>query len=75
MLAVILKLPIPGGAPGSSTISAALDIASGSVIAQHYRRHYQQEFLWFLKLIEPAGPDRVELHLVCANYATHKTPR
>ena len=48
--------------------------ASGSVIAQHYRRHRHQEFLRFLKLIDAAVPDGLELHLVCDNYATHKTP-
>jgi hypothetical protein len=38
------------------------------------RRHRHQEFLPFLKLIDAAVPDGLELHLVCDNYATHKTP-
>jgi transposase len=59
---------------GTTSLFAALDIASGSVIAQHYRRHRHQEFLRFLKLIDAAVPDGLELHLVCDNYATHKTP-
>ncbi len=59
---------------GTTSLFAALDIASGSVIAQHYRRHRHQEFLRFLKLIDGAVPDGLELHLVCDNYATHKTP-
>ncbi len=58
---------------GTTSLFAALDIASGSVIAQHYRRHRHQEFLRFLKLINAAVPDGLELHLVCDNYATHKT--
>ena len=58
---------------GTTSLFAALDIASGSVIAQHYRRHRHQEFLRFLKLIDAAVPDGLELHLVCDNYATHKT--
>jgi transposase len=59
---------------GTTSLFAALDIGSGSVIAQHYRRHRHQEFLRFLKLIDAAVPDGLELHLVCDNYATHKTP-
>ena len=59
---------------GTTSLFAALDIASGSVIAQHYRQHRHQEFLRFLKLIDAAVPDGLELHLVCDNYATHKTP-
>jgi len=38
---------------GATSLFAALDVASGSVIAQQYRRHRHQEFLRFLKLIEP----------------------
>jgi transposase len=58
---------------GTTSLFAAMDIASGSVIAQHYRRHRHQEFLRFLKLIDAAVPNGLELHLVCDNYATHKT--
>ena len=42
--------------------------------AQHYRRHRHQEFLRFLKLIDDAVPDDLDLHLICDNCATHKTP-
>ncbi len=59
---------------GTTSLFAAMDIASGSVIAQHYRRHRHQEFLRFLKLIDAAVPDGLELHLVCDLCATHKTP-
>ena len=59
---------------GTTSLFAAMDIASGSVIAQHYRRHRHQEFLRFLKLIDAAVPGGLELHLVCDSYATHKTP-
>jgi transposase len=54
-------------------LSAALETASGSVIAHHYRRHRHQEFLRFLKLIDAAVPSGLDLHLICDNYATHKT--
>ena len=59
---------------GTTSLFAAYDLASGSVIAQHYRRHRHQEFLRFLKLIDAAVPKDLELHLVLDNYATHKTP-
>jgi transposase len=59
---------------GTASLFAACDLASGSVIAQHYRRHRHQEFLRFLKLIDKAVPEDLDLHLVLDNYATHKTP-
>jgi transposase len=59
---------------GTTSLFAAYDLASGSVIAQHYRRHRHQEFLRFLKLIDTAVPKDLDLHLVLDNYATHKTP-
>jgi len=76
-------LPIMPGTParmthtyvrhGTTSLFAALDIVSGSVIAQHYRRHRHQEFLRFLKTIDAAVPNHLDLHLICDNYATHKT--
>src|SRR4029079_7757279 len=59
---------------GTTSLVAAFDLASGSVIAQHYRRHRHQEFLRFLKLIDAAVPKDLDLHLVLDNYDTHKTP-
>ena len=59
---------------GTTSLFAAFDINSGSVIAQSYRRHRHQEFLRFLKLIDTAVPKDLDLHLVLDNYATHKTP-
>ena len=60
---------------GTTSLFVAYDLASGSVIAQHYRRHRHLEFLRFLKLIDSAVPKDLDLHLVLDNYATHKTPR
>ena len=57
---------------GTTSLFAAFDLASGSVIAQPYRRHRHQEFLRFLKLIDKAVPK--DLHLVLDNYATYKMP-
>ena len=59
---------------GTTSLFAAFDLASGSVLAQPYRRHRHQEFLRFLKLIDKAVPKELDLHLVPDNYATHKTP-
>ena len=59
---------------GTTSLFAALNPATGSVIAQHHRRHRHQEFLKFLKAIDAATPGDLQLHLVCDNYATHKTP-
>lgn len=59
---------------GTTSLFAAFELSSGSVIAQHYRRHRHQEFLRFLKLIDTAVPRDLDLHLVLDNYATHKTP-
>src|ERR1700722_12082660 len=59
---------------GTTSLFAAFDLASGSVIAQPYRRHRHQEFLRFLKLIDAAVPKGLDLHLVLDNSAPHKTP-
>jgi transposase len=59
---------------GTTSLFAAYDIGSGSVIAQHYRKHRHQEFIRFLKLIDQAVPKDLDLHLALDNYATHKTP-
>ena len=59
---------------GTTSLFAAFELSSGSVIAQSYRRHRHQEFLRFLKLIDAAVPRDLDLHLVLDNYATHKTP-
>jgi transposase len=59
---------------GTTSLFAAYDIGSGSVIAQSYRKHRHQEFLRFLKVIDDAVPKDLDLHLVLDNYATHKTP-
>ena len=57
---------------GTLTLFAALDLATGEVIAQCKKRHRHQEFLQFLKHIEANVPKKLEIHLVVDNYATHK---
>ena len=56
---------------GTTTLFAALDIATGQVTGICLPRHRHQEFLRFLKQVAKAYPDQ-ELHLVMDNYATHK---
>lgn len=56
---------------GTTTLFAALEIATGKVTSACKPRHRHQEFLAFLKQVAKAYPD-VELHLVMDNYATHK---
>ena len=56
---------------GTTTLFAALDIATGKVLGRCTRRHRHQEFLAFLRLIERETPDELDIHLVLDNYATH----
>jgi transposase len=57
---------------GTTTLFAALDVASGAVLAQCQRRHRHQEFLRFLERIDASVPPDLDVHLVIDNYATHK---
>src|SRR5271170_6004931 len=59
---------------GTTTLFAALNIATGKVIGELHRRHRSREFLQFLRTIEEAVPKKLEVHLVMDNYGTHKTP-
>ena len=58
---------------GTTTLFAALEIATGRITAVCKNRHRHQEFLAFLKHVARAYPDG-ELHLVMDNYAAHKHP-
>jgi transposase len=59
---------------GTSTLFAALDIASGRVIGKLHRRHRAVEFRRFLDTIDAEVPEPFDVHLVLDNYGTHKTP-
>ena len=59
---------------GTTSLFAALDIATGRVIGKCYGRHRAVEFRKFLDEIEAAVPTDLEVHLVIDNYATHKAP-
>jgi transposase len=77
-------LPIRPGLPekathdyvrnGTTSLFAALEVATGKVTDACYDRHRSDEFLKFLKLVAETYP-RVKLHIVVDNYATHKHPR
>jgi len=60
---------------GTTTLFAALDIASGEVIGELHRRHRSSEFLQFLRTIDASVPATLDVHLVMDNYGTHKTPK
>jgi DDE superfamily endonuclease/Winged helix-turn helix len=59
--------------PGTTTLFAALEVATGKVTDACYHRHTHDEFLAFLKKVARAYPRR-QLHVVVDNYATHKHP-
>jgi transposase len=59
---------------GTTSLFAALDIATGRVIGKCYSRHRAVEFRKFLDEIEAAVPADLDVHLVIDNYATHKAP-
>jgi len=59
---------------GTTSLFAALDIATGRVVGKTYRRHRSKEFRRFLDEIDHSVPDSLDVHLVMDNYATHKTP-
>ncbi len=57
---------------GTTTLFAALDVASGRVLAKCKQRHRHQEFVQFLRDIEASVPKKLDVHLIVDNYATHK---
>ena len=60
---------------GTTTLFAALDVATGKVLGKCSKRHRHQEFLAFLRLIDRETPRELDIHLVLDNYATHKHPK
>ena len=59
---------------GTTTLFAALDVATGKVIAECHRRHRTIEFRKFLNTIKRSVPEDLDVHLVLDNLATHSTP-
>jgi len=58
---------------GTTTLFAALDVKTGTVIGECHARHRALEFRRFLDTIELAVPPDLDIHLILDNYATHKT--
>ncbi len=59
---------------GTTSLFAAFNTADGTVISSLHRRHRTIEFRKFLIKIDTEVPDDLDIHLVCDNYGTHKTP-
>jgi transposase len=59
---------------GTTTLFAAFNIADGTVISELHRQHRASEFKKFLATIDKTVPADLDVHLVCDNYGTHKTP-
>jgi transposase len=58
---------------GTTSLSAALDIATGAVIGRCHPKHRSSEFRKFLDQVEASVPPGLDVHLVMDNHATHKT--
>ncbi len=61
---------------GTTSLFAALEVATGKIVGQCYTKHRHQEFLRFLKHLDVSYPEQEDetLHLIVDNYATHNTP-
>ena len=60
---------------GTTSLFAALDVATGKIIGHCHRRHRHQEFLKFLQRIDAALPPTGDVHVIMDNYGTHKVPK
>ncbi len=60
---------------GTTNLYAALDVASGQVIANTTARHRAEEFRRFLNVIDTSVPTHLDVHVVLDNSSTHKTPQ
>ncbi len=59
---------------GTTSLFAAFNTADGTVISSLHRRHRAVEFTKFLNKIDREVPAHLDVHLICDNYGTHKTP-
>ena len=60
---------------GTTSLFAALNAKTGTVIAETHRRHRSVEFRKFLDRLDVSVPPTLDVHLIMDNYGTHKTPR
>jgi transposase len=59
---------------GTTSLFAALNVKTGTVIGEFHQRHRAREFRQFLDTIEAAVPATLDVHVILDNYGTHKTP-
>ena len=59
---------------GTTTLFAALDVKTGAVIGECLPKHRAKEFIRFLKKIDRTVAKHLDIHAICDNYSTHKTP-
>ena len=59
---------------GITSLFAAFNVADGTVISELHRQHRATEFKKFLTTIDKTVPEGLDIHIVCDNYGTHKTP-
>jgi transposase len=59
---------------GTTSLFAAFNVADGTVISALHRRHRSAEFRRFLNKIDTEVPAHLDVHLICDNYGTHKSP-
>ena len=64
----------PADRSGITSLFAAFNIADGTVIGELHRQHRATEFRKFLTTIDKTVPAELDIHLICDNYGTHKTP-
>ena len=57
---------------GTTSLFAALNVATGKVIGTCMKKHRHQEWIRFLNLVRTAAPGGRQVHVICDNYATHK---
>jgi transposase len=60
---------------GTTTLFAALDVATGKIIGKLKRRHRSTEYISFLRHIDQTVPEELDIHLIVDNYSTHKSPK
>jgi len=60
---------------GTTSLFAALDVATGKIIGQCHRRHRHHEFLRFLQRLDAQLPPHGDVHIIMDNYGTHKVPK
>ena len=60
---------------GTTTLFAALDVATGKVETVCKKRHRHQEFIQFLNQLNKTVPKELDVHVILDNYATHKHPK